>query len=56
MTSGAERHPEDPEKKIDAFKVIIESSSGGEGLSYENGSGGRVPGSSSSYQWITILR
>ena len=49
-------NPEDPEKKITAFKEIIESSSGGVGLTYEPGTGGRVPGSSSSFQWITIIR
>jgi hypothetical protein len=49
-------NPEDPEKKIGAFKEIIESSSGGVGLTYEPGTGGRVPSSSSSFQWITIIR
>jgi hypothetical protein len=49
-------NPEDPEKKISAFKEIIGSSTGGEGLTYEPGTGGRVPSSSSSFRWITITR
>ena len=47
---------DDPEMKINAFKEIIGSSSGGEGLNYTPGNGGRVAGSSSSYQWIAISR
>ncbi len=49
-------NPEDPEMKIGAFKEIIGSSSGGKGLHYEPGDGGRVTGSSSFYQWIAIRR
>ena len=49
-------NPEDPENKIAAFKEILESSSGGKGLTYQAGIGGRVPGSSSSYRWLTIGR
>ena len=48
-------NPEDPEAKIKAFKEIIGGSEGGVNLKYELGRGGRVPGSSSSFQWITIL-
>ena len=49
-------NPEDPETKIGAFKEIIESSSDGRDLIYQPGTGGRVPGSSSSYRWITVVR
>ena len=47
-------NPEDPEAKIAAFKEIIGGSEGGQSLTYAPGRGGRVPGSSSSFQWITI--
>ncbi len=47
-------NPEDPETKIAAFKEIIGGSVGGRALSYEFGTGGSVPGSSSSFRWITI--
>jgi len=49
-------NPEDPETKIAAFKEIVGSSSGGAGLQYAPGAGGRVPGSSSSYRWIAVSR
>ncbi len=47
-------NPEDPETKIAAFKEIIGGSEGGQSLTHVPGRGGRVPGSSSSFQWITI--
>jgi hypothetical protein len=47
-------NPEDPETKIAAFKEIVESSSSGRVLTFEPGNGGRVPGSSSSYRWLTV--
>jgi hypothetical protein len=47
-------NPEDPAVKIEAFKEIVGSSSGGEKLRYELGKGGKVRGSSSSFQWITV--
>jgi hypothetical protein len=49
-------NPEDPERKIVAFKEILGSCSGGERVRYEPGRGGRVPGSSSYFQWLTVLR
>ena len=49
-------NPEDPEVKIGAFKEIIGSSAGGKDLHYKPGNGGRITGSSSSYQWITVSR
>lgn len=47
-------NPEDPEKKIRAFKKIVESSPSGTSLDYEPGEHGSVPGSSSYYQWLTV--
>jgi hypothetical protein len=48
-------NPEDPESKIRAFKEIIGHSEAGSALRYEMGRGGRIPGSSSSFQWIHVL-
>jgi hypothetical protein len=48
-------NPEDPEAKIEAFKEITGSSEGGRSLRYEVGRGGRIPGSSSSFRWVTVL-
>ena len=45
-------NPEDPESKFNAFKEIVAGSGTAGGLNYEIGSGGRVPGSSSSFRWI----
>lgn len=47
-------NPEDPEAKIQAFKEIVGSSENAPPLSYQLGRGGRVPGSSSSFRWITV--
>jgi hypothetical protein len=47
-------NPEDPEAKIKAFKEIIGGAESGGSLRYELGRGGGVPGSSSSFQWVTI--
>jgi len=47
-------NPEDPERKIGAFREIASSSPSGVSLQYESGEGGRVPGSSSYYQWLTV--
>ena len=49
-------NPEDPETKIAAFKEIVRGSEAGATLSYRPGSGGRVPGSSSSFRWIVVSR
>jgi hypothetical protein len=49
-------NPEDPESKFNAFKEIVEGSSITGGLRYEMGNGGRVPGSSSSFRWVTVSR
>jgi hypothetical protein len=47
-------NPEDPERKIVAFKEILGSCSAADKVRYEPGRGGRVPGSSSYYQWLTV--
>jgi len=47
-------NPEDPEHKLEAFKEIIAGSRFSKTLHYELGKGGRIPGSSSSFRWITI--
>ena len=49
-------NPEDPGKKIAGFKEILASSSGGESIQYEEGRCGRVPGSSSSYEWLVVVK
>ncbi len=47
-------NPEDPERKIAAFQEIASSAPSGPALEYEPGVSGRVPGSSSSFQWLTV--
>lgn len=47
-------NPEDPGRKIEAFKSIIATSSGNLELVYHDGDGGSVPGSSSYFQWLVI--
>ncbi len=47
-------NPEDPESKIEAFKEIIAGSESSPEVRYEIGKGGRIPGSSSSFRWITL--
>jgi hypothetical protein len=47
-------NPEDPARKIVAFKEIIGSCPGSGELHYEEDAGGRVPGSSSYYQWLIV--
>ncbi len=48
-------NPEDPEKKIAAFKEIIAGAVTGDRLRYEFGKGGSIGGSSSSFRWVTVL-
>jgi hypothetical protein len=47
-------NPDDPGRKIEAFKKIIESASTTHDIEYREGKGGGVPGSSSYYQWLTL--
>jgi hypothetical protein len=49
-------NPEDPDRKIEAFHTIINSSSLDPSTTFESGTGGRVPGSSSYFQWLTVRR
>ncbi|MFQ5417093.1 MAG: hypothetical protein ACE5FL_08630 [Myxococcota bacterium] len=49
-------NPEDPEAKFNAFQEIIAGSETAGNLRYEMGNGGRVPGSSSSFRWVTVSR
>lgn len=49
-------NPEDPERKIAGFKQIIESSSETREIKFAVGHSGRVSGSSSSFQWLTVSR
>jgi hypothetical protein len=49
-------NPEDPSRKIEAFRRILESAGASWQLQVEPGQGGSVPGSSSYYQWITLSR
>jgi len=49
-------NPDDPDRKIVAFKTIIESASTTHDIEYREGKGGAVPGSSSYYQWLTLER
>jgi hypothetical protein len=45
---------EDPERKIQGFHEIIDSSGSTKVLEFAPGKGGRVPGSSSYYQWVIV--
>ena len=47
-------NPDDPDRKIKAFKEIVESATTAHGIAYREGNGGAVPGSSSYYQWLTL--
>jgi len=47
-------NPEDPERKIEAFKEIAKSAPSGPCLNFAVGESGRVPGSSSYFQWLIV--
>ncbi len=49
-------NPEDPSRKIEGFMEIMESTPSGVSLAYSRTEGGRVPGSSSYFQWLTITQ
>ena len=49
-------NPEDPTRKIAAFEEIISSAESAPKLLFEAGKGGRVPSSSSYFQWLTVTR
>ena len=49
-------NPEDPDRKIEAFMTIASSAPTGSGLEFVRGDNGRVPGSSSYFEWLTVAR
>jgi hypothetical protein len=49
-------NPEDPERKIQAFREIVNSAPTDSTISYTAGVSGSVSGSSSYYQWLTVSR
>jgi len=46
-------NPEDPERKIAAFREIVESAEG-RSIRFSDGNSGRVAGSSSYFQWLRL--
>ena len=49
-------NPEDPTRKIEAFKEILTSSPDAPAFTLDPGHGGRVTDSSAYYRWVTIRR
>ena len=49
-------NPEDPDRKIAAFREIIASAEGARPVATTAGNSGRVEGSSSYYQWLILNR
>jgi len=49
-------NPEDPERKIAAFEEIVSSAESSPELAFQAGRGGRVPSSSSYFQWLTVTK
>ena len=49
-------NPDDPSRKIDAFREIVNRASSTQSLVFVAGEGGAVSGSSSYYQWVTVSR
>ena len=49
-------NPDDPGRKIEAFKRIIESAQASLPVVYREGRGGSIPGSSSYFQWLLVER
>jgi hypothetical protein len=49
-------NPEDPSRKIEAFKRIVESAQAATRCQFREGKGGSVPGSSSYFQWLVVER
>jgi hypothetical protein len=47
-------NPDDPSRKIEAFKRIIESAETPIMVRFKEGKGGSVPGSSSYFQWLSV--
>jgi hypothetical protein len=49
-------NPEDPQRKIGAFGEILTSCEGLGAVRVEEGKGGRIEGSSSYFQWVSVTR
>lgn len=49
-------NPEDPDRKIAAFKEIANSAPSGARHDFAAGDSGLVPGSSSYFQWLTVTK
>ena len=49
-------NPEDPERKILGFQEIVNSSVTDQAARFATRQGGRVAGSSSYYQWLSVIR
>ena len=47
-------NPDDPGRKIDAFREIVAAADGGKALRFSNAAGGKIPGSSSYFQWLVV--
>lgn len=49
-------NPEDPARKIEAFREVLASAGDGAGVEVDLGRGGRIRNSSAYYQWVTLSR
>ena len=49
-------NPDDPGRKIDAFREIASTSDFVNELRFTPGRGGKIPGSSSYFQWLAVER
>lgn len=49
-------NPEDPERKIQGFQEIVNSSQSDQPMQFSSGQGGRISSSSSYYQWLSVTR
>lgn len=49
-------NPDDPGRKLEAFKKIVVCAESGPSLVYSEGNAGAVPGSSSYYQWVMVTK
>ncbi len=47
-------NPEDPARKIEAFREVLASAGEGGGISLELGRGGRIRNSAAYYQWVEL--
>jgi hypothetical protein len=45
---------DDPTRKIDAFREILATADGGAGLALTAANGGKIPASSSYFQWLVV--